>query len=99
MKSRWDYGLGRSLHLVAFGRLVVGHLIHEAGQIRAQRIGSTPTVLPLSAQGCRVGAATLGHRSRIVSNPNGVASNRPPAARQMTPERATLSGEWHLHKA
>src|SRR6266545_4911358 len=92
MKSLWDYGLGRSRHLVAFDRLVAGHLIQEAVQSRAQRIGSTPTVLQHSAQGCRVGAATLGHRSKTVANPKGVASNRPSAARQRTPEGATLSG-------
>ena len=29
----------RSLHLVAFDRLVVGHLVHEAGQLRAPQTG------------------------------------------------------------
>ena len=30
----------RSLHRVAFGRLVVGHLVHEAGQFRAANRGA-----------------------------------------------------------
>src|SRR5437867_11364635 len=82
MKSLWDFGLGRSLPFAAIYRLVVGHLVHEAGQIRAQRLGSTPTVLHLSAQGCRVGAATLGYRSKKFPTPTGLhpIAHPPPAS-------------------